>query len=338
MKNSLLVAVLSGVCCVSAAQTNVAVYGIMDLGVSVDNALKAGSVTQLSSGLESGSHIGFKGSEDLGSGFRALFGLEQGLNADTGASDSPNGTFSRLAYLGIASDRMGTLKLGRQYSPLNNAHGIVNPFEHGLAGDMDAFFATNSGNASLYQRMDNAINYQTADNLGGFKGEIAYGFGEQPGQLSAQRQVGFSVGYEAGPLQLVYAYHNANSDTALLSTPVFKSYFLGGSYDFGVAKLRTAMDRNLQGSGLNTNDYLIGVSVPFGASAVYADYMHKTNRVGSGTGASQYAVGYTYALSKRTNVYTAASFLDNFSNATLGGTDAPGKDISKLQAGIRHVF
>jgi len=337
MKKSLLVTALSLICCTATAESNVSLYGTLDAGISYNNALQAGSVVRLSSGLESGSFVGFKGSEELGSGIKALFALEQGIHLDRGETSSA-GTFSRKAYVGVSGD-MGTLRLGRQYSPLTNAQGIVDPFEHGLAGDLREFFGTDATNTAHYVRMSNAVNYQTPDTLAGLSGEIAYGFGEQPGAFKQQRQFGVALGYVKGPVQIAYAYHNANTDTAILAGPVFQTHFIGGTYDFGVLKLRAAMDRNTQGaSALKTTDYLLGVSIPFGTSAVYADYMHKKNSIGTSTGASGYAIGYTYALSKRTDLYSAASFLDNYRNASLGGTDVPGKNITKLQAGIRHTF
>ena len=72
MNKSLLVAALSGVFSTSFAQSDVTVYGLLDAGVSYSDALPAGSKTTLSSGMESGSRLGFKGSEELGSGLKAL--------------------------------------------------------------------------------------------------------------------------------------------------------------------------------------------------------------------------------------------------------------------------
>ena len=116
MKKSLLVTALSLICCTATAESNVSLYGTLDAGISYNNALQAGSVVRLSSGLESGSFVGFKGSEELGSGIKALFALEQGIHLDRGETSSA-GTFSRKAYVGVSGD-MGTLRLGRQYSPL----------------------------------------------------------------------------------------------------------------------------------------------------------------------------------------------------------------------------
>src|SRR5690606_37232934 len=70
------------------------------------------------SGVLSGSRIGFKGSEDLGNGLKAVFQLEQGFDIGTGAAAPSVGdsTFSRQAWLGL-SGAWGTVGLGRQYAP-----------------------------------------------------------------------------------------------------------------------------------------------------------------------------------------------------------------------------
>src|SRR5258706_8507827 len=66
------------------AQSNVQIYGIMDAGVSQVTGLKGGTRTFLVSGIMEGSRLGFKGNEDLGGGYRALFTMEHRLEADTG--------------------------------------------------------------------------------------------------------------------------------------------------------------------------------------------------------------------------------------------------------------
>jgi predicted porin len=59
------------------AQSNVTMYGIIDGGVAyITNAAKVGgqnrSVTQMISGGEANDRFGFKGSEDLGGGMKAI--------------------------------------------------------------------------------------------------------------------------------------------------------------------------------------------------------------------------------------------------------------------------
>lgn len=63
----------------------VTMYGIVDIGIQHVTGAPGGSVTSLTSGNMQGSRLGFKGNEDLGGGYRAVFTLESRLEADTGA-------------------------------------------------------------------------------------------------------------------------------------------------------------------------------------------------------------------------------------------------------------
>lgn len=108
------VAAAAALCCASLASaqvtgpTTVTLYGLVDAGVTRVSGLKAGSVTQVASGIMEGSRWGLKGNEDLGGGYRAIFTLESRVEADTGGnSNTPiSGTqlsdrYSNAALLGL---------------------------------------------------------------------------------------------------------------------------------------------------------------------------------------------------------------------------------------------
>ena len=71
------------------AQTNVTLYGILDAGIQVANNGK-GTQTKLVSGIADGSRIGFKGTEDMGGGYKAIFNLEARVEVDTGSNKTGN--------------------------------------------------------------------------------------------------------------------------------------------------------------------------------------------------------------------------------------------------------
>src|SRR5450830_990636 len=79
-------------CCAAFAQAqtgpDVTLYGLADAGITSTSGLKAGTVTQLASGIMEGSRWGIKGNEDLGGGFKAIFTLEARVELDTGASSN----------------------------------------------------------------------------------------------------------------------------------------------------------------------------------------------------------------------------------------------------------
>eukprot|EP01040_Poterioochromonas_malhamensis_P026971 gene26971-34042_t len=104
MKKSLLALSLLSAFGVASAQSSVTMYGVVDAGITYDNGPSAGTVTKLESGIESGSRLGFRGTEDLGSGLKALFVLEQGFDIDTGRSGQGGRLFGRQAWVGLNSE------------------------------------------------------------------------------------------------------------------------------------------------------------------------------------------------------------------------------------------
>lgn len=71
----------------------------------------------LKSSSSESSKFGFKGREDLGGRMQAFFRLVSGFNINNRAMSEPGYIFSRLAYVGVGSERYGSLTLGRQYMP-----------------------------------------------------------------------------------------------------------------------------------------------------------------------------------------------------------------------------
>ncbi len=103
----------------SADTASVTLYGLADVGITQTSGLKAGSVTQVASGIMEGSRWGLKGNEDLGGGYRAVFTLESRVELDTGGnSNRPiswpqlSDRFSQAALLGLPSDAALGLPVG----------------------------------------------------------------------------------------------------------------------------------------------------------------------------------------------------------------------------------
>ncbi|WP_420474392.1 porin [Noviherbaspirillum sp. ST9] len=336
MKKSLLAfAVLAAFAGTAAAQTNVTIYGVADAGITrFDNG--ATTTTRVDSGVQSGSRIGFRGTEDLGGGLSAIFTLENGFNIDDGQLGQGGRLFGRQAFVGLSSNSIGAIKFGRQYNPIRTAVEGVDPFGLGLAGRADNVF-------NVYgDRSDNTINYSTP-NLGGFSGQLAYSLGEIAGSNSIGRSLGLSVGYAAGPLSVVLAHHDQNLQAAGVATGDSTTTLLGGTFDFGAAKLHAAYARNKGESAagattIDRDDILLGVSAPLGAGRILASWIRRSDDIGANRDADQIALGYTYDLSKRTNLYTSYGRTRNDAAATLGGASAAGRDPSVFNVGVRHRF
>lgn len=217
MRQSCILAALlvsSGAC---LAQSSVELYGIADLGLRATSGLSAkntpatpGTATAVSSGVDNTSRWGFKGQESLGGGWKALFRLEGGINADTGTSAKSDRMFDRLAWAGLDSP-YGTLALGRQTNLLSDALIPVDPLGKrdasfnpniNIAGLSNTAFGTHafgrqygpSGYADNFYRLDNTVKY--TGNLGPWQARAAYSFGEVPGDAAASSSHGVALAYQ----------------------------------------------------------------------------------------------------------------------------------------------
>lgn len=334
MKKTLIALAVLGAFTTSAnAQTNVTVYGIVDLGIRhEDNGAPAGSVTRMDSGILNGSRLGFKGSEDLGGGLSANFQLENGFNADDGTLGNGGRLFGRQSWVGL-SGGFGSVKLGRQVTPVWANSGVFDPFGDSQAGDSARLF-NYSGS-----RTDNVVSY--SHEASGLRGELQYGFGEVSGSSSANRMIGAVAGYRGGPVDVVLTY--TGNDNAAGSVRG-KATMIGGNYNFGIAKLFAAYQGNkdvtplgVVAAGEESCAALIGVSVPVGSGSLRASYIRLTDKQRNDADVDQIGIGYVYNLSKRTAIHASASRLENDRLASYR-VAAPGATSRLIDIGVRHSF
>jgi predicted porin len=339
----------------AGAQSNLSIYGMIDMAVIRESGGVAGSVTKMTSGVSAGSRLGFKGTEELGNGLSALFVLESGFQGDTGAMGQGGLLFGRQAYVGLRGG-FGTVLVGRQYTPEYLVVVFADPFGSGYVADSKNIIAT-SGNS--LSRMDNTVKY-LSPTVGGFTVELAAAPGEVAGDNAAGRQIGGSIAYAAGRLQVRVGYHNRNNDTATLkNTENGRNSVIAAVYDFGVVKAHAlyGVNRGLNSSVLrntanpygrpvvpvastDSRDALVGLTVPFGPHTWMASYLHKDDRTALDQDAGQVALGYKYALSKRTSLYAVYARIDNRNGAsyTAGNASDPGNGNRAVSAGMSHTF
>jgi len=143
MKKILTLSALALAASSAFAQSSVTVYGIMDVGVTQVSGLKGGSIKQLSSGIMDGSRLGFRGNEDLGGGYRAIFTLEHRLEADTGGISNRPPSGSQLP------DRLTSLSLvGLPNSPV--LQGVLNQIATGAGAGIGVNLAGNFWDRQIF--------------------------------------------------------------------------------------------------------------------------------------------------------------------------------------------
>ena len=374
MKKSLLaLAVLGAFSSAAFAQSSVQLYGIIDLGVAHYSNGNS-SVTKLGTGIQSGSRIGLKGTEDLGGGLSAFFDAETGFCANGGTYTSPGGNagfctggnggtnlggggfMQRQAYAGLKGN-FGAVSVGRQYTLTFLDQANIDPFGYGLTGTI-----SNIGTIGAPARASQSMIYQSP-NFDGFNVAGMYVFGDgmsSNGSLTTGQPTGtlytttgqynLHGGYNNGPIMVGVDYLRSNYFNGNAAT---KHTMIVGSYDFGVAKLAGMYAQNQQGlitgaTGDKLDVWMLGATVPVGPGAILASYTAEKDKTTAGLGAKQYAIGYTYSLSKRTNLYTSYAHISNDTRAAFtvqdatGNNDAPvvgtGFTSSGFALGIRHQF
>lgn len=325
------------------AQSNVTLYGIIDAGLVFERGGPQGSVAKLGTGVQSGSRIGVRGTEDLGGGLKALFVAESGFCADgtSGGNFCTGGDrfMGRQAYVGL-NGGFGTLKLGRQYSVVFNNLDTIDPFGTGLAGQSNNLVSEGG------TRVNNAVSYELPG-MSGFGGQIMYGLGENandaPGGDSRNRTIGLGLNYGNGPVYVGFAYQTI--DLARVGFPAendkLQDVALGGTYDFGPAKLHAyAAKTDNDTKTTDHNDYLLGVSAPVGPGSIMASYVRRNDKTAPNQDAHQVGLGYQYDLSKRTNAYFAVAKISNDNGAgfTVGNSSDGGTGDRAYNIGVRHRF
>ena len=373
-----------GLAPLASASTGVQLYGTIDLGVTHFTGLapasggapgQTASTTGLSSGAQSASRIGISGSEDLGDGLVALFRAETGFcasggqlgagaagfagRATTGDSAYCSGTgfMGRQDYVGLAGG-FGTFLAGRLMNLAYLNEKAADPFSMGMTGNYNNINTELSG-AALETNQTLAY---VSPVFHGFNTTLGYAFNVLPNdyivpgtheQQNAVKTWVAGVNYRSGGAFAAVDFQLLNDFVAPpggngLQTGALKMYQVSGGYDFGVLKLsalygHTRMDYF---SGDNTS-WLLGATIPVGAGDVLASLDESKFGMGDAAAprAKQYAIGYTYSLSKRTNLYASYAHVSNdvgstraVGDATDGFTGVSGQGSTGMAVGIRHDF
>lgn len=320
-----LVAVAALAASAAFAQSSVTLYGVADAYFGSEKIDGVTSQTVVNSGGLSQSRIGVSVKEDLGAGLSAFAIIEQGVNLDQGNSNG-----ARKSVVGL-SGGFGAVSLGAQATPLNDAvENVIDAQGNSAFSAVTSAIAGDVANAGGIQtQYTNSVRYDTP-NFDGFTAAVQVGFDEDKvaGGPSAGRGVSMNLGYANGPVAVVLAYQNDKASGATAE----KTLALGGSYDFGVAKLNLGYGRADNVIGTNNGRLVsVGVTVPVDAFTFVGQYAQ--GKVSNIAGSSKsFALEGRYALSKRTTAYAGY----NSTKDNIGG----GADFktNRFGVGVRHVF
>ena len=296
------------------AKNEVIIFGVADMAIIAESGGPAGPVNKLTSGVASGSRLGFQGAHEIRPGLSAYVWLEGGLLMDTGNSAQGGSLFGRQAFAGLRGN-VGSITLGRQYTPAAMVQVEMDPFITGTAGTSANLLSP--GGAGGSNRMNNAIKYNAPANMGGFNAEWAYAFGEVAGNTTASSENGGNVGYMQGPFSAKAAYHTVNTAASLAQ----KVQWVAGKYDFGLftGYVNFVSNRGSTVFGVpnaNSSDVLLGISAPIAGGRFMVSSITLKDNTAAQRNANQFALGYDYFLDKSTDIYVSWAHINN-SNAPI---------------------
>lgn len=288
-----------------ATAQQLTVHGRLDLSI----AQRANAADNLELRNGSGSRFGLRGSEDLGGGLSAVFGLEHRFDADTGEAGSP--FWGGKSVVGL-SGSFGTVTLGRDDNP---AVKMVQEAADPWAGD------TVAGNGSIYDGNVGSSRYSNTVTWRANFGDVGVGAQIAEGDGLDDRPMNFALSYGAGPLYLALGLDDPG-DADDRFTSVMARYTVGG-----------VTLSALYGTGTDRNDrdvdaWMLALKTKIGAGELRASYGQRDNE-GSADPYKQFGVGYHHALSKRTTVYTDVVSV----KPVAAGNEKTGYDV-----GLRHNF
>lgn len=327
------------------------VYGVVDAALLNVTGSGLHNQTIVESGGPASSHLGIKGSEDLGNGLKVIGMLEYGLNITDSSNMGSTSTVAREKMVGLTGDTMGTVQIGYLPSTAYAFSLKFDPFAEGGADPMGALVAGGNfliGWSGVANHGDHALSY-TTPNMNGFTVDVNRQTASQANNLGAPTSAPavniiatlLSANYDNGPLSISTVYAST-SGQGTLSVKNQTEYALGASYDLTVAKLYGTWQQGhspnaVIGTDPTANNSALNLSatIPVGSGTVSVSYAKTSIKIANNVNGSAYALSYGYPLSKHSTVYAAVERVSNGSsgnnysvidslagagNLTLGGS------------------
>ncbi|HGG7975506.1 TPA: porin PorA [Neisseria meningitidis] len=316
-----------------------------------------------------GSFIGFKGSEDLGEGLKAVWQLEQDVSvAGGGATQWGN----RESFIGLAGE-FGTLRAGRVANQFDDASQAIDPW------DSNNDVASQLGIFKRHDDMPVSVRYDSPD-FSGFSGsvqfvpiqnsksaytpahvvvnnKVATHVVGKPGSDVYYAGLNYKNGGFAGNYAFKYARHanvgrnafelfligSATSDQAKGTDPLknHQVHRLTGGYEEGGLNLALAaqldLSENADKTKNSTTEIAATASYRFGNAVPRISYAHgfdliERGKKGENTSYDQIIAGVDYDFSKRTSAIVSGAWLKR--NTGIGNYT----QINAASVGLRHKF
>ena len=341
-KKLIAAAIAAAVALPTAAQAGVQIYGIVHVSIDWTDAnatdFEIGDVfDEKTWSMASGaglrdSRLGFKGSEDLGNGLKAIWKYEQALDL-TDLRTGFDG--ARNAYIGLAGD-WGTVLGGQHDTPLKISTGKLDYF-----GDTMADYNNTIGFNDV--RAPNTVAY-ISPNMNGLTFAAAGHFSERVDDSTFGDGWSVAAMYSNNGLFAAAAYEDleeALGGEGLDPTRpdlINKKWRLGLGYEmnaFGIGLIYENQDETFVDLGDQKVDlWQVQAKYTFGNNVVKGMFGQRDPDNFDKTDA--WAIGWDYNLSKRTMAY--ALYADSENGLRVESPIARFGDSKGFSLGMKHKF
>jgi predicted porin len=293
----------------------------------------------MSSGSQSTSRLGFRGTETMTGGLKAMFQFEAGLTVDDGSAAKLD--FTRESWVGLQGG-FGTTRMGRTLTPSFYVSTLGDIHGYSAAGGLGSW---SSGIGAYSTRFSNAITFES-NSMSGLVVRAMYSAGERntaPTDGGSAMDIGAI--YNAGPLGVAAGFQSEN-DAAGAARDVTT---LSASYAVGAITIKggwSESDATKRAGGAKLGLVNIGVSTKVGAGTAAISWLNMENKT-AGKDADVVGVSYLQPLSNRTNLYVMYGVTRNSTDAnyplwfggwSTGNAAAAGQNVTGLALGMRHTF
>lgn len=328
------------------AQSSITIYGRLDASTLHISGSKP--KTALDEGSGATSHIGFRGTEDLGGGLSALFNLESKVGVDTGSAgaaansgayrNSATAMFSRGAYVGLRGSA-GTLTLGRNYTSAIRALYNVSVIPVGINTGLGTNVAPQGIGNDFWN--SNEIKYDSPE----WKG-LSFMTNYAPGEVAASSSRGKSYGAAAFYRNagfVLTAGHQKDADIATDNSLNWS--VLTAAYSTGPLKVTAGYDRVSNPSQIagwtDSRLWTFGGAYTVVPALTVAAQFYRSKDTATGTGSKQLVLNAQYALSKRSSLYATVTRTNNGAIAIMPIYNTAGTPYDRatgIALGMQHSF
>jgi predicted porin len=314
----------------AAAQADVQVFGHLDLSVDSydDDCSGAGcDDVNLSSNTSS---VGFKGSEDLGNGLKAIFKIDFGFDM----ANRQREITDRDQWLGLKGNfgqvRVGTISTGYKshgalLDPMyktslqGRSHGLQSSRYHSGAGE------------DLEGRADNTFRYDSP-NFNGLKVVGHYTLdSHEIDDAEDEDAYGIGASYENGGILVFADYMNEDGTVGAISPASVNDrsvWKVGGKYSLNNFAVMAQYEQEDLGSSADPNQWHVGGSYTMGNNLVYAAFGQRDPDTAGSDTLDAWTIAAMHSMSKRTKVYAGYNQEDT-SNTT---------ETDFFSVGMKHKF